>query len=100
MLTRSWKQRADPNIPGMRGLFIGIHKSCSFLPDPFEFNYIISANIISLWGISCNIGNINISTSSPKTARKNALDDAKNWLLFHYHSLKPALLMGDFNMSK
>lgn len=27
-------RRADPNIPGMRGLFIGIHKSCSFLPDP------------------------------------------------------------------
>jgi len=43
-------RRADPNIPGIRGLFIGIHKSCSFLPDPFEYNYIISANIISFWG--------------------------------------------------
>jgi len=84
----------------MRGLFIGIHKSCSFLPDPFEYNYIISANIISFWGISCSIGNIYIPTSSHKDARKNALYDAKNWLLSHHNSSKPDLLMGDFNMSK
>jgi len=84
----------------MRGLFIGIHKSCSFLPNPFEYNYIISANIISFWGISCSIDNIYISTSSHKDAHKNALYDAKNWLLSHHNSSKPALLMGDFNMSK
>ena len=28
-------RKADPNIPGMRGLSISVHRSCSFSHDPF-----------------------------------------------------------------
>ena len=97
---RSLIRKADLNIPGMRGLYIGIHSSFSFLPDPFEFKYIISVNIISFWGISCSIGNIYIPTTSHKESRNQAFSDLKNWLELHNHSSKPTVLMGDFNMPK
>ena len=44
-------RKTDPNISGMRGLSISIHRSCSLSPDPFEYKYIIFVNITSFWGI-------------------------------------------------
>ena len=50
--------RANPKILGMRGLFIGVHSSCSFFQESFLYKYIISVNITSFWNQKCTIGNI------------------------------------------
>ena len=50
--------RANPKISGMRGLFIGVHSSCSFFQEPFLYKYIISVNITSFWNQKCTIGYI------------------------------------------
>jgi len=63
---KSFIRRADSNIPDMRGLYIGVHTSCLSTPDPFEYKYIISTNLFSLWGVKCSIGNIYVPTNSIK----------------------------------
>ena len=95
---KSLLRRADLNIPGMRGLYIGVHTSCLSTPDPFEFKYIISTNLLSLWGVKCSIGNIYVPTRSHEIARRNALLDLSNWLKSHHNN--PSFIVGDFNMSK
>ena len=91
-------RKADPSNPGMRGLFIGVHSSCSFLPDPFEYKYIISVKLISFWGMTCHIGNVYIPSSKHKKARSDAINDINRWL--KSNKKKPAFLVGDFNMTK
>jgi len=51
-------RRANPNIPGMRSLYIGVHKSCTFSQDPLIFKYITSINLFSFWGQKCSISNM------------------------------------------
>jgi len=91
-------RKTNPNIPGMRGLSISVHRSCSFSPDPFEYKYIISVNITSFWGIKCTIGNIYVPTVTHKEERKNAFSEITNWIKKHTNT--PSILVGDFNMSK
>eukprot|EP00833_Pecoramyces_ruminatium_P010910 jgi/Orpsp1_1/1184942/evm.model.c7180000091668.1 len=91
-------RKADSNIPGMRGLYIGVHSSCSFYPDPFEFKYIISVNISSFWGVKCTIGNIYVPTITHKETRSFAISEINNWL--KKHTKNPSILVGDFNMTK
>jgi len=91
-------RKTNPNIPGMRGLSISVHRSCSFAPDPFEYKYIISVNITSFWGIKCTIGNIYVPTVTHREERKNAFSEITNWIKKHTNT--PSILVGDFNMSK
>jgi len=77
----------------MRGLFIGVHSSCSFFQEPFLYKYIISVNITSFWNQKCTIGNIYFPQSKWKEARLVVL------LNFHNRKNDPAVLVGDFNMS-
>ena len=70
-------RKSNPNIPGMKGLSISVHHSCSFSSDPFEYKYIISVNITSFWGIKCTIGNIYVPTVTHKEERKNAFSFQK-----------------------
>ena len=51
-------RRANPKVPGMRGLYIGIHNSCPFSPDPLLYSYIISVTTTTFWNLRCTIGNI------------------------------------------
>ena len=62
MSVQSLIRRADLNVPGMRGLYIGVHNSCLSTPDPFEYKNIISTNLFSLWGVKCSVGNIYVPT--------------------------------------
>ncbi|OUM58040.1 hypothetical protein PIROE2DRAFT_16800 [Piromyces sp. E2] len=64
---------ANPKIPGMKGLYIGVHSSCSFFQEPFIYKYIISGNITLL--------------------------ESEMLYRFHYKNNNPAVLVGDFNMS-
>jgi exonuclease III len=91
--------RANPKIPGMRGLFIGVHSSCSFFQEPFLYKYIISVNITSFWNQKCTIGNIYFPQSKWKEERLAAFDELSQWLRFHNRKNVPAVLVGDFNMS-
>jgi len=40
------------HLSGMRGLYIRVH-TCLFISDPFEYKYIISTNLLSLWSVKC-----------------------------------------------
>ena len=91
-------RRADLDIPGMRGLYIGVHTSCSSTPDPFEYKYIISTNLLSLWGVKCSVGNIYIPTKKHEEPRNNAISDLSKWLKNHLNN--PSFIVGDFNMRK
>jgi len=91
-------RKADPNIPGMRGLSISVHHSCSFSPDPFEYKYIISFNITSFWRIKCTIGNTYVPMVTHKEERTNGFSEITNWIKKHTNI--PSILVGDFNMSK
>eukprot|EP00833_Pecoramyces_ruminatium_P010362 jgi/Orpsp1_1/1184394/evm.model.c7180000089342.1 len=82
----------------MRGLYIGVHSSCSFYPDPFEFKYIISVNISSFCGVKCTIGNIYVPIITHKETRSFAISEINNWL--KKHTKNPSILVGDFNMTK
>jgi len=86
-------RKADPNISGMRGLSISVHRSCSFSPDPLEYKYIISVNIISFWGIKCTIGNIYVPKVTHKEERTNAFSEITNWI--KKHTNRPSILVGD-----
>ena len=83
----------------MRGLFIGVHSSCSFFQEPFLYKYIISENITSFWNQKCIIGNIYFLQSKWKEARLVAFDELSQWLRFHKRKNVPTVLVGDFNMS-
>jgi len=50
-------RRYNPKVPVMRGLYIGIYKSCTFSPDPITFKCIISVNLFSFWNQKCSIRN-------------------------------------------
>eukprot|EP00833_Pecoramyces_ruminatium_P008357 jgi/Orpsp1_1/1182389/evm.model.c7180000081096.1 len=91
--------RADPKTPGMRGLFIGVHSSCSFYQEPFLYKYIISVNITSFWNQKYTIGNIYFPQNKWKEARLIAFNELSQWLRFHNKDNVPAILIGDFNMS-
>ncbi len=95
---KSIHRRYNPNVPGMRGLYIGIHKSCTFSPDPISFKYIISVNVFSFWNQKCSIGNIYFPQSRWKEARTIALQELNQWLSSHNSDNHPAILVGDFNM--
>jgi len=91
-------RRANPKVPGMRGLYIGVHNSCSFTPEPFLYMYIISVNIVSFWNQRCTIGNIYFPQLRWKAERITAFDELDKWLNSHNKPNHPAILVGDFNM--
>ena len=92
-------RRANPKVPGMRGLFIGVHNSCSFSPDPLTYNYIVSVNIYSFWSTKCTVGNIYFPQIKWKDARLLAFQELDSWLSSHNNLNHPVVLVGDFNMS-
>ena len=95
---KSVLRRADKKVPGMRGLYIGVHSSCQYSSDPFEYKYIISVNINSFWGVRCSIGNTYIPSLKHSNSRNTAISDLTKWLKDHQNN--PSILVGDFNMSK
>ena len=60
-------------IPGIYGLYIGIHNSCQFTNYNLEYRYILSVNIISFWDVRCSIGNIYIPIKNHKDLRDKAI---------------------------
>ena len=92
-------RRANPKVPGMRGLYIGVHKSCSFSPEPLLYKYIISVTIPSFWSQRCTVGNIYFPQTRWAEARLTAFDELDKWLNAHNKNNHPAVLVGDFNMS-
>lgn len=64
------------------------------------YNYILSVNLTSFWGKKCAVGNIYFPQKRWKEARLAAFDELEKWLKFHSKDNYPAVLMGDFNMSR
>jgi len=60
---------------GMRGLYIGIHNSCSLTPEPLLYKYIISVTISSFWSKRCTIGNIYFPQTRWREERLIAYDE-------------------------
>jgi len=85
-------------IPGMRGLYIGVPNSCSYVPESSNFNYIISVCLISFWNLKCSIGNIYFPQTRWTEVRLNAFSELDKWLRYHNKDKALAVLMGDFNM--
>jgi len=83
----------------MRGLYIGVHKSCTFSSDPLIFKYIISINLFSFWGQKYTVGNMYFPQTRWKEARLTAFQELDQWLSSHTNDNHPAILVGDFNMS-
>ena len=82
----------------MRDLYIGVHNSCSYVPESSNFNYIISVCLTSFWNQKCSIGNIYFPQTRWTEARLNAFSELDKWLRCHNKDNAPAVLMGDFNM--
>ena len=61
--------KANKKVPGMRGLYLGVHSSCSFCPEPLVYDFIISVCINSFWDRKCSVGNMYFPQSSLKNAR-------------------------------
>jgi len=95
---KSLLRRADKNIPGMRGLYIGVHSSCQCSADPFEYRYILSVSLTSFWGVRCYIGNTYIPSKKHGNSRDSAISDLSKWLQNHQNN--PSIIVGDFNMTK
>lgn len=93
-------QRANHDINGMRGLYIGVHASCSFTPEPLIYNYILSVNLNSFWGKKCTVGNIYFPKKRWKDARISAFDELDRWLKHHNKDNLPAILVGDFHLTE
>jgi len=87
-------RRAYPKVPGMRGLYIGVHNSCSFTPEPFLYKYIISVTISSFWSKKCTIGNIYFPQSRWREEKLIAFDELDKWLKSHSKSNHPTILVG------
>ncbi|ORX76794.1 hypothetical protein BCR32DRAFT_283802 [Anaeromyces robustus] len=84
----------------IRGLYIGVHSSCSFTSEPLLYNYILSVNLTSFWGKNVLLATF---TSRKRDGQKPSLlhfDELEKWLKFHSKDNYPAVLMGDFNMSR
>ena len=91
-------KKADDSIPGVRGLFLGYHKSCQAFFDSSAYKYIISLNTYSLWNSKkCSIGNVYVPQRRHKIFVKSAKREIVNWL--RNHSSNPSILLGDFNLS-
>ena len=67
--------RANSKIPGMRGLYIGVHNSCSCTAENANYNYIISVSLKLFWNQKCSIGNIYFPQSRWPEARLYAFSE-------------------------
>ncbi|ORX64455.1 hypothetical protein BCR32DRAFT_287089 [Anaeromyces robustus] len=93
---RYFVRRAVDSIPGMRGLFLGYHKSCQAILEENSFNYIISLTNYNIYDSKCSVGNVYIPVSSHSTQVKCALAEVIDWL--NIHRDHASILVGDFNM--
>ena len=86
------------NSPGMRGLYLGYHKTCQASLENNEYNFILSLTTHSLWNhIKCSIGNIYVPQKKHNLERKTALTETASWL--RSHTNHASILIGDFNCS-
>ena len=91
-------KKADDSAPGIRGLFLGYHKSCQASFDSPSYKYIISLNTYNLWGNQkCSIGNIYVPQRRHTISVRTAKSEITSWL--QNHSSNPSILLGDFNLS-
>jgi len=96
---RYFRKKAIKSQPGMRGLYLGYHKSCLASVENNEFNYILSLTTYSLWNhAQCSIGNVYVPQKKHNLERKIAFTEIASWL--NKHSNHAAILLGDFNCSK
>lgn len=95
---RYFRKRAVKSNHGMRGLYLGYHRSCQASLEYNDFNYILSLCTYSLWNHSkCSIGNVYVPQKKYSLERKIAITEIASWL--NTHSDNAAILMGDFNCS-
>jgi len=91
-------KKAEPEIPGKRGLYLGYHNSCHASLEDNTYEYIISLCTYSLWnGIKCSIGNVYVPQRKHSVLVEVARMDITSWL--DNHASHPAILLGDFNIS-
>ena len=96
---RYFRKKAIKSLPGMRGLYLGYHKSCQASLENKDLNYILSLSTYSLWNHAlCSIGNVYVPQKKHNLARRAAFSEITAWL--KYHSNHAAILLGDFNCSK
>ena len=88
-------RKADPNIPGMRGLSISVHRSCLFSSDPFECKYIISVNINFFFG---ELNALLIIFMFLRMKERMPFQKLLKWIKKYTNT--PSILVGEFNISK
>jgi len=84
--------RANFKIPGMRGLYIGVHNSWSYTTENAIYNYIILVSLTSFWNQKCSIGNIYFPQYRWSETRLNAFSEIEKWLSSHNKENSPAVL--------
>jgi len=90
-------KKANNEIPGKRGLYIGFHNSCQASLENNTYEYIISLYTYNFWNFTkCSIGNVYVPHSGHSLHARAARIEILSWL--NSHSSHPSMLVGDFNL--
>lgn len=93
----SFFKRKDSNVQGMRGLYIGCHKSYQAALENYTFKFIISITTYNIGNTKCSIGNVYIPVKKHRLEWLSAWDEVRNWLSDHVSHA--SILLGDFNFT-
>ena len=88
-------KRKEAKVPGMRGLYIGFHKTCQAVPENYTFKYILSVTTYSIGKTKCSIGNVYIPVKKYRLEQIFAWEEVNKWLADH--TSHASILLGDFN---
>ena len=88
-------KRKETKVPGMRGQYIGCHKSCQAALENTTYKYIISIITYSIGNTKCSIGNVYIPVKKHHLEWISAWDEVNSWLA--EHKSHASILLGDYN---
>ena len=87
-------KKANNEIPGKRGLYIGFHNSCQASLENNTYEYIISLYTYNFWNFTkCSIGNVYVSHRGNSLHARDARIEILSWLNTF---LILSMLVGDF----
>jgi len=89
-------KRKEVNVNGMRGLYIGYHRSCQAIMENSTYKYILSVTTYSIGNSKCSIGNVYIPVKKHSLEWLNAWNEVNTWL--EEHSSHASILIGDYNV--
>ena len=80
-------KKANNEIPGKRGLYIGFHNSCQASLENNTYEYIISLYTFNFWNFTkCSIGNVYVPHSGHSLHARAARIEILSWLNSHSSS--------------